>query len=48
MFQDVLGGGSEQEIIDGATRYRFMDVLYLPRPTDSISPAAMLAVKPVA
>jgi len=44
VFQDVLGGGSEQEIIAGVTRYRFMDVLYLPSPTDSISPEAMLAV----
>ena len=44
VFQDVLGGGSEQEIIAGATRYRFMDVLYLPSPTESISPEAMLAV----
>ncbi|MBH5392094.1 class I SAM-dependent methyltransferase [Bradyrhizobium diversitatis] len=44
VFQDLLGGGSEQEVIAGATRYRFMDVLYLPTPTDEIPPDAVLTV----
>ena len=44
VFQDMLGGGAEEEIIAGAKRHRFMDVLYIPTPTDRIPSAAMLTV----
>lgn len=44
VYQDTRGGGNETEEICGATRYRFMDVLYLPGPTDEIAPEALLAV----
>jgi hypothetical protein len=44
VFQDMLGGGAEEEIIAGAKRYRFMDVLYIPTPTDRIPSEAMLTV----
>jgi hypothetical protein len=44
VFQDVLGGGAEQEVVAGVTRHRFMDVLYLPTRTDELPHDAMLAV----
>ncbi|MEI9414453.1 class I SAM-dependent methyltransferase [Mesorhizobium sp. Cs1321R2N1] len=44
VFHDVLGGGDEQEVIAGATRHRFMDVLYLPTRTDELPREAMFAV----
>lgn len=44
VFQDMIGGGAEEEIIAGAKRYRFMDVLFIPTPTEHITPEAMLAV----
>lgn len=44
VYQDMLGGGAEEEIIAGAKRHRFMDVLYIPAPTDLIPSEAMLAV----
>ena len=44
VFQDLLGGGAEQEVVAGMPRQRFMDVLYLPTHTDEIRPDAMLAV----
>ena len=44
VFQDMLGGGAEEEVIAGAKRHRFMDVLYIPTPTDRLPSEAMLTV----
>ena len=44
VYQDVLGGGQLEEEIDGAVRHRFLDVLYLPAPTDRIDQEALLVI----
>lgn len=44
VFQDLLGGGAETEMIDGTLRQRFMDVLYLPTDTAHLPHDALLSV----
>lgn len=44
VYHDLLGGGQLEEEIDGAVRHRFLDVLYLPAPTDRIDREALLAI----
>lgn len=44
VYQDMLGGGQREEEIFGAVRYRFLDVLYLPAPTDRIDRDALVAI----
>lgn len=39
-----MGPGGQIEIVDGRPRYRFMDDLYLPAPTDEIGVEALCAV----
>jgi hypothetical protein len=44
VFQDMVGGGAEEEIIAGVKRHRFMDVLFIPAPTDRIPSEAMVTI----
>ncbi|MDQ1159581.1 hypothetical protein QE385_003978 [Sphingomonas sp. SORGH_AS 950] len=44
VFQDLLGGGAETEMVDGMLRQRFMDVLYLPTDTAHLPHEALLSV----
>lgn len=44
VYQDLLGGGAEREIVAGITHHRFMDVLYLPTSTDKLPSEAILAI----
>lgn len=44
VYQDMLGGGQLEEEIEGVVKYRFLDVLYLPAPTDRIDREALIAV----